>query len=328
MKRLAALLIIPFLLMAGEGAFLDGPITPTTTYTYKEASVIHLPCGIDLDSGIAEPSLPANLTLTGTQEGIGTYLVQFDGPIYPEKKRALENTGARIDGYLPNYTYIVRMDQTTRTKLKTIPCIRWIGDYEPGYKISPEIDLDEQNPREFIVLLYAGSHAESIHPTLEELGGKIVEWSTNEEETILLVNLTPEKITSLVHEPEIKWIEPFNQPYLLNGNAQWVIQTWNSNNRRIWNKGLTGEGQVLASLDSGIRTTHNFFSDPSVPIDDFGDYPSHRKIIAYQQSVASIYVLFGDEDGHGTHTAGSILGNDRPVGGSSVNIGMAPDAKI
>ena len=328
MKRLVALLTIPFLLIGAEGVFLNGQIAPTTTYTYADATVIHLPCGIDLDTRIAEPSLPANLILTDEQEGIGTYLVQLDGPIFPEEQRALENTGALIDGYLPNYTYIVRMDQATRIKVEAIPYIRWTGDYQPGYKICPEIDLDEQTPREFIVLLYAGSQAESIRPTVEDLDGNIVEWATNERGAIVLMNLAPEKITSLVHEPEIKWIEPYHLPYLLNGNAQWVIQTWDIDNRGIWGKGLTGEGQVLASLDSGIRTTHNFFRDPSISIDDFGDYPDHRKIIAYQKSIGTVLIQFGDESGHGTHTAGSLLGNDKPVGGSSANIGMAPDAKF
>jgi hypothetical protein len=108
----------------------------------------------------------------------------------------------------------------------------------------------------------------------------------------------------------------------------WNLKTWEEDNRRIWDEGITGEGQILATLDSGIRTTHNFFRDPSVPITDFGDYPTHRKIIGYQKTVFVPEITFGDEIGHGTHTAGSVLGNDQPVGGSSVNIGMAPDARI
>lgn len=328
MRKTFALIILPFVLLAAAGPFIEGQVLPTATYPYRDPTVIHLPCGIALDTRNANPVLPADLMLSSEQEGRGIYLVQFDGPIYEQERKALVNTGAVIDGYLPNYTYMVRMDQATRTAVSAIPDVAWVGDYHPGYKICPEIDLDAHLPQEFIVILYSGSKAESIREAVKTLDGELIEWEANEWETIARVNLAPEKIVSLVHEPQIKWIEPLHQDYAFNGQAQWVIQTWIQDNRRIWDKGLTGEGQILSSLDSGIRTTHNFFRDPSVPISDFGYYPDHRKIIAYQRSVGNILITFGDESGHGTHTAGSILGNDKPVGGSSINIGMAPDAKL
>jgi len=330
MRKAFALFFLPFLLLAATGPFIDGQVLPTATYLYRDPTVIHLPCGIDLDTRDAEPTLPANLMLSAGQKGIGTYLVQFDGPIYSHERRALEQSGVGIEGYLPNYTYIVRMDQATRARVETLPGVSWVGNYEPGYKLCPEIDLEASIPEKLVVTLYAGIDGEAIREAVETLGGELLEWQATDFQTFVHIMLAPQKLPLLVHEPQIKWVEPYHQPYVMNGQAQWVIQTWEEENRRIWDEGITGEGQILATLDSGIRTTHNFFRDPSVPITDFGDYPNHRKIIAYQKPAYDPdgVITFGDEIGHGTHTAGSVLGNDQPVGGSSVNIGMAPDARI
>ncbi|MEA3312145.1 MAG: S8 family serine peptidase, partial [candidate division WOR-3 bacterium] len=330
MRKAFALFFLPFLLLAATGPFIDGQVLPTATHLYRDPTVIHLPCGIDLDTRDAEPTLPANLMLSAGQEGIGTYLVQFDGPIYSHERRALEQAGVGIEGYLPNYTYIVRMDQATRARVETLQGVGWVGNYEPGYKLCPEIDLEASIPEKLVVTLYAGIDGEAIREAVETLGGELLEWQATDFQTFVHIMLAPQKLPLLVHEPQIKWVEPYRQPYLMNGQAQWVIQTWEEDNRRIWDEGITGEGQILATLDTGIKTTHNFFRDPSVPITDFGDYPTHRKIIAYQKPAYDPdgVITFGDESGHGTHTAGSVLGNDQPVGGSSVNIGMAPDARI
>lgn len=329
MKQVVALLILPLVLFA-SGSMIDGYVAPTATNLVDNPTVIHLPCGIDLDTRSGESGSSASLMISGEQQGRGTYLVQFDGPVYSHERNGLEVEGVSIEGYLPNYTYIIRTDETRISEISSLPGVHWVGDYQPGYKICPELNLDEEAPRTLSVTLYAGTSGEVIHQAVEELGGELLGWQAAENNTFARIMLSADKVTSLAHHPEIKWIEPFYQPYLYNGQCQWIIQTWENDNRRIWDEGVTGDGQIVASLDSGIRTTHNFYRDESVTINDFGDFPTHRKIIAYQKPAYDPdgIITFGDENGHGTHTAGSMAGNDQPVGGSSVNIGMAPDARI
>ncbi|NLI97169.1 S8 family serine peptidase [bacterium] len=332
MRQMFALLMLPFLLMAAGGPLIDGNVVPTSTYLYENPSVINLPCGIKLDTRDAKPSLPSNLMIAGEQQGTGTYLVHFDGPIYTHERRALEQQGVIIDGYLPNYTYIVRMEKSALNDVKQVSGVDWVGDYQPGYKICPDFNLSDKAPQKLVVVLYAGTDAEVIRSTVESLGGTMLEWQSSEWSTLVHINLAPEKIPGLVTIPDVKWVEPFRVMYLHNGQAQWVMQTWDDGNRKIWDKGIKGQGQIGSTLDSGIRTSHNFFRDPSKAITDFGDFPTHRKIIAYQKPAVddpdNPVISFGDENGHGTHTAGSMLGNDVPAGGSSPNIGMAPEAKI
>jgi hypothetical protein len=317
------LLAFPSIMIAGS---LDGDVIPTATQPYNDPTVIHLPCGIEIDTRDPEIALPPELVLRAPQEGIGTWLVQFDGPIYEHERTALEATGALIDGYLPNYTYIVRMDQSTRGQVAELAGVNWIGDYHPGYKISYEIDLSDISCKEFLVLLYSGTDGESVRETVESAGGRMLSWQSTSAETVVRVELLPSRIPELVQLPQVKWVEPAPHYYWFNADAQWVVQTWVEDNRRIWDKGLTGEGQIVNSTDTGLRTSHNMYRDPDIVITTWGDYPDHRKVIAYQPVDATS--TFGDEIGHGTGTACCLTGNDRPVGGSSANIGMAPDAKL
>lgn len=331
MKQIFALLMLPFVLLAAEGALIDGKVVPAATYLYENSSVIYLPCGINLDTRNAETAQPSNQALSDGQTSMGVYLIHFDGPIYSHESRALEQEGVILEGYIPNYAYVVRMDKSLLSRVSNLPGVDWIGDYRPVYKICPELNLKAGVPEKLEVILYPGIDAESIRKTVESLGGVILDSYASKWSTKVQISLAPSQISSLVQEPQIKWIEPFRVMRTMNNQAQWVIQTWESGNRKIWDKGLKGQGQILANLDSGVRTSHNFFRDPSVSITTWGNYPSHRKIIAYIKPFVEdkdSFATFGDESGHGTHTAGSMTGYDQPVGGTSANIGMAPESKF
>jgi len=328
MKRVVGLVLMSFLLLAASAPLVNGQISTAPTYLYENPPRIHLPCGIQLDPLSPDPPLPASLLLSEEQKGIGTYLVAFDGPIYAEERDALEQTGAVIDVYLPHYTYVVRMDRDTKSQVSALPGVRWVGDYQPGYKICPEIDLESTVPQEMLLFFYADANPDEAVNVLETSDGEILMVQSNDREIMVLAKIAPNRIPDIVHFPELKWIEPYFTPYVHNGRAQWVIQTWEKDNRRIWDEGIKGEGQIVNIIDSGVRTTHNFYRDESVSITNWGLYPSHRKIIAYQKTQGQVAPEFGDHSGHGTHVSGSALGNDRPVGGSSENIGMAPEAKL
>src|SRR6185436_1155957 len=108
-------------------------------------------------------------------------------------------------------------------------------------------------------------------------------------------------------------------------------QTGVTNNRKVWTMGITGQGQVVMTSDSGIRVAHDQFRDNALAINTFGDYPTHRKIIAYKLGSTNPSVAFGDHSGasyHGTHTAGTFIGNDDPTTNTSPRDGMAKSAKI
>lgn len=322
-------ILVALLPLIAFAQFLDGRISTTVPETFAEPTVIHLPAGFELDTRNPGISLSGDLMLADASEGVSTYLVKFDGPVYESERGALEATGAVIDGYLPNYTYTVRMDGALVDEVSKLSGVQWVGEYHPGYKISPELDLSETGTRELVVLLYAGTDGNYIREVTQDAGGSVIGWHACDAETVVRIMLAPSQVDELVKLNDVKWVEPHNQVYIHNQYAQWVLQTWNDNDRRVWDEGITGEGQVVNVLDSGIRMSHNFYHDSDVSLNTWGDYPTHRKVIGYKATTLA-GPDFGDDlvIGHGTHTCGSVAGNDQPVGGSSPNIGMAPDAKI
>ncbi len=140
-----------------------------------------------------------------------------------------------------------------------------------------------------------------------------------------------EMLVEIASKREVHWIEEHLPVRAYNANAQWVTQSLVFGSRPLWDAGLTGEGQVIEVNDTGVRTTHKAFVDESIPIADFGVYPTHRKIVAYLDGTPNGSAGFGDEYqpyppyGHGTHVAGSVAGED---GTWSPHDGMAKNAKL
>jgi subtilisin family serine protease len=95
--------------------------------------------------------------------------------------------------------------------------------------------------------------------------------------------------------------------------VEWGIALINAND--VWAQGNRGAGAVVASIDTGVRWTHNAVDDQYRGAPGAHDYnwwdPDH------------VFVAPTDNNGHGTHTMGTMVGDD----GAANQIGVAPEAK-
>ena len=134
-----------------------------------------------------------------------------------------------------------------------------------------------------------------VLPALEafvrEQGGTIIP-SANGRMRLLRAKVSPAVVSKLMARDDVRRLEPFVRPRLLNDVATGIIgvcEVWNTH-------GLTGRGQLITTADSGLDT-----GDPSTVMADF------------RGRVRAIRPLDGclakDLFGHGTHTAGSLAGN-------------------
>jgi subtilisin family serine protease len=99
----------------------------------------------------------------------------------------------------------------------------------------------------------------------------------------------------------------------------------------VWAKGFTGDGVVIGHLDTGVNYNHDdlkdhmwrndleFFGTASVDDDTNGFVDDIYGYDFYDEEGDPI-----DENGHGTHTAGTIAGD----GTAGQQTGVAPDARI
>ncbi len=106
--------------------------------------------------------------------------------------------------------------------------------------------------------------------------------------------------------------------------VEWGVQ--NVNAPALWTLGFNGTGMVIGGLDTGIRWTHNVLKPRYRGWN--GSVADHN--YNWKDAIHSGGGLCGpntvapcDDSGHGTHTVGTVVGDD----GGTNQVGVAPGAK-
>ncbi|UCE52909.1 MAG: S8 family serine peptidase, partial [Desulfobacterales bacterium] len=259
------------------------------------------------------------------------YIVQFDGPLKDSQKYELEDIGAQVFDYLPDFSFIVNMDDTVHAMVQSMDSVRWIGTYQPAYKIKPTITEALSTGRrllgaEYIVTLFKGENLQAVAQQIEQLGGEVLDISSHGSRRKIKIRLNVQALDFVTAIDGVKWIEPAPLWKLTNDVASGIIGVPN-----VWNnRNLFGSNQVVAVADSGLDRGQ---ADPANLHDDFEDGSGNTRVL-------QIFDRVGDgagdvNSGHGTHVTGSALGNGA-ISGSDPNnhiyvnsyAGMAPEASL
>jgi PGF-pre-PGF domain-containing protein len=244
------------------------------------------------------------------------YLVQFKGYIHEEWKQALHDAGAVLYDYVPNNAFIARMNSSVKTKVGALDPVQWVGPYQPGYKVSTAlsysavIESQEIITENITVLLFDARDNERVLNEITGLGGEII--SNSGDRIRIIIERT--KISGISQINGINWIEKYVPPVLMNDVAANITGPYPLRNTH----GLTGAGQIVAVADTGLDTGVN-------------DNTMHADI---RGRIAAIHAWWsengdngaGDNNGHGTHVTGSVLGNGSQSSGQYA--GMAPGATL
>jgi serine protease AprX len=246
-------------------------------------------------------------------DGEGAYIVQFQGSIREEWVEQIKALGGREMGYLPDYAFLVWMDGSTRAKVESLSAVRWVGIYQPAYKLSPNLDRTKPLYR---VVLFEGSDLAAIESRLKDLNTPTTS-VPGEQFTLVLPDGNVETVAAW---PEVLWIEnrPVYRP--TNDVASGIMAAPIS-----WSNGLTGSGMIVTVADTGIDSG----VDKSTAGDMHPDFDNRlRKRISstwpvpddgcFGCCIANIGANDGPSDvdsGHGTHVLGSLGGNGAASGG-------------
>ena len=121
------------------------------------------------------------------------------------------------------------------------------------------------------------------------------------------------------------WVERRRRVEFFNLFAAEMTQNSAARRTDMWSRGLHGEGQTIGIGDTGIDHDNCFFRDAMVPVPIGRVDPRHRKIVAYWPDSDSGDAL----GGHGTHVAGSAVGQSiSPEEGIDRINGIAWAAKV
>jgi len=294
---------------------------------------------IVFDTRQGDPVLPAGYRSSSPN---GVYLVQFSGPVQERWVDELWKAGATVYSYIPYHSYTVRMDEKTKAKVQAMSQVAWIGTYHPAYKVVESRLFNTTGQGSVVMMLYPDADLEAAAAKVQALGGVLKEKTASYIAKVIRADLDLSRVVALANLPEVMALHSWSgPPKFNNNNDQWVIQQGrlatappdtSLTYRPVWRRGIQGQGQLTGQHDSGISfnvgTGHCAFRDPSVPITAAGDFPTHRKVVAYK-----VYGInaFGDCGiYHGSHTCGTTAGNDTIANGIGPNMtdGMAKDARI
>jgi hypothetical protein len=314
---------------------------------------------IDTSRPVPEPPAALRAVRSGSDEIV---LVKFPGPITSRQAEALRAASLRIYTYLPYYAWLVRMPAGAATKsLLDSLGASWSGPFHPAYKISPEVaaveasaDRSREAPRPVMVQVFPDADLAGVVRSMRNLGvegvedtGRIAGARRDPFFSRVRLMLTPSEIAAL-REPlaalrEVFWIDLEPRKSLLNDTTVWVGQSGLSGGRStpVFDRGIFGEGQSIAILDTGLDADSCYFRDPDMGLPptnvcDGGTVvdPGQRKVLAvdflWQRDCdGGIHRREWDTFGHGTHVAGVAAGDNfaHPLLHDHAD-GMAPGAKL
>lgn len=299
---------------------------------YGDMSRIEFSNGITFDTKYlgknGEPSLPPDL-MYDQRSDAKYYIVQFTGPIYRTQRDWLKSQNITIHYYIPNYGFVCRIDDPAAvSEVAANPAVLWTGIYHPAYKISHLLNDLRGEFRVLIRLFNDADYGSALAEVKALTGRSDFETVDNGINKLIIGTIDLAAIPAIARLKSVYWVEPSFPLHTMNATCQYIVQSGTTNVRNIWAKGITGEGEITNSFDSGIHCPHYAKRAGSAAITTWGVYPAHYKIVAYD-SGASASIVFGDGAGasyHGSHTAGTICGNDTTLG-TNANDGMAKNAR-
>ena len=275
-----------------------------------------------------EQKMPAGALGLVDPEKAPYQIVQFRGPIEEAWKTELAGAGLEPLIYIPDYAFVVRVHgEASLAQARQLPQVRWIGAYYPAFKLSPALTAEAASANAALdlrVLGFPGENQDSLLATLSGLGAQVSTASDHGWGPVLRLRLSADSLPALAQVDAVQWIEPV-YPVTLSNDVGRGIMNVNLAWQRMTAQGvnLFGQGQIVGVADSGLDTG----SLGTISADFAG-------------RIVSTYALgrtnnWSDPSAHGTHVAGSVLGNGVNSGSNPAThtyaasfAGVAPEAQL
>jgi subtilisin family serine protease len=251
----------------------------------------------------------------------GVYVVQFRGPILKEWREALEAAGARILDYVQNYAYIIEVPEASSNDVVALAqggLLRYLGPYPAEAKISWGLQqaVESRPPEEGIEItvcffdVLTKAQKEAVTDILA-----VTKWEDDPVMPFARGAVEPGKLQQIAELPFVKWVEEYVPGKLGN-----IESSMSGGADQVAGGGAyDGTGVRVAVDDSGIARTGNSTQCGAGGAAYHPDINSGR--IADQWDFHYGDSNPCDDNGHGTHVAGTIGGDGT---NTSAWTGIAP----
>lgn len=182
-----------------------------TSVSTQEPALIYLAVGsFDPLRQTSPVQLPQELTLQRyPEDGTGYYILQFKGPVLQRWKEEVASAGVEIFDYIPQFAFLVKMDSLSRRRVEAMDAVRWLGIYQPGYRIAPDLmsqrEKKETQSIELLVSIFKGEDISLLRSRLEALGGESIEVAPGEKKIKLAISSN--RIEDVARLSGVRYIE-------------------------------------------------------------------------------------------------------------------------
>ncbi|MGW9497921.1 S8 family serine peptidase [Streptomyces prasinus] len=285
--------------------------------------------GVTVDP-LAQRNELADASLIAEDASRSNYvLVQTDHVLSAEEKAQLTQLGVVIHEYVPENTYLCGYRPSDLDVVRDLPFVTWADVYLDGFKIAPSLRGEGLRPD--ISLLRAPADAlasgtrtvdivlhDDVDPGSYEVRQRIAVAAGLSPDDLrpardkLRVEVPEESLAALTAVDEVRQVEEVPARRLYNSVARPILHA----DVVVDGTPQQGEGQVVAVADTGF---------------DLGSTTNAHS--AFAGRIARLYALgrpsrADDPDGHGTHVAGSVLGNAASAAMGGAVQGTAPRATL
>ncbi len=268
----------------------------------------------------ANPTRPTIPDFLRAAPNSGSYVVQASGPVDARFRALLAEANATIVSYIPNNAFLVRVSDAGAQALAGNPLTQSVLTYEPYYKVEasllPVAMQQAQMPPN--TALNVTVYADAVNATtkaLSDLGAIVAGQEESPFGPVLHVFPAANTLAQIASFPGVQLISPAHARVNANDLTRQSLGVSPDATGGDNYLGLTGSNVLVNINDSGVDANHPDFKN---------------------RVTGDITNSLNDPIGHGTHVAGTILGNGSESAtvtnaqGSVANAnfsGMAPRAK-
>lgn len=288
--------------------------------------------GVSIDP-LAQSAAMADAGLESVDASHSNYLlVQTNGPLNADEKKQLTDLGVLIQEYVPENTYICGYGASDLDAIRALPFVAWAGVYLQGFKIPPSLrtgapmsetsilpeaggQVPSRKLREVDVVLH-----DDVDPGSQDVKTKIAGAARLGADDLQTgarkVRLTVEEgeLDRLASLDEVRHIEEVPKRQLFNNVARPILNA----DVVVNGTNYEGDGETIAVADTGFDNGSTTNVHP-----------------AFTGRVSKLYALgrtspdkADDPHGHGTHVAGSVLGDGSSNSMGGAIQGTAPHARL
>ncbi len=259
--------------------------------------------------------------------GAHNYLIQFVGPIKSEWLDQVTTVGGKLQSPHASFSYVIRADENALVDINDLSFVRWVGHLSHQDRIDPFVlealdkpvdEVKNELPRTqilpgiYTVTFFDLPSLENAVESINALGFEILK--KDKTAVLIIIKVIRDQVTKMQIDKlsAIHGVSSIRHRCIkrtANDVATRIMNTVNTTDFSSLN--LDGSGEIVAVCDTGLDSgdANNIHADFAGRVDALLSYPIDDYYTPFVKNPSGDDGGSDTKSGHGTHVAGSVLGD-------------------